>query len=137
MLKSALSKGSVGPYQLQAAIHAVHDEAESPEATDWPQILALYGLLEHMSENPMVLLNRAIAAAMVHGPSGGLALLEQLAPRLAGHHRLDATKAHLLEMAGDHSAAIAHYRMAADRTASVPERNYLIRQAARLAASAM
>jgi predicted RNA polymerase sigma factor len=131
LLKSALSKGSVGPYQLQAAIHAVHDEAESAEATDWPQILALYELLEQMSDNPMVLLNRAIAAAMVHGPRAGLALLEQLAPRLAGHHRLDATKAHLFEMAGDHSAAIAHYRLAADRTASIPERNYLIRRAAR------
>ena len=132
LLKAALSKGSVGPYQLQAAIHAIHDEAERAEATDWPQILALYELLEHMSDSPMVLLNRAIAAAMVHGPRTGLALLDQLASRLAGHHRLDATKAHLLEMAGDHADAIAHYRLAADRTASVPERNYLVRRAARL-----
>ena len=102
--------------------------------TDWPQILALYDLLKRMSDNPMVMLNHAIAAAMVHGPSAGLELLDALDDdgRLTGHHRLDAVRAHLLEMAGDHEAAIAHYRTAAGRTTSLPERNYLMTQAARL-----
>ena len=104
--------GSVGVYQLQAAIAAVHDEAPRAEDTDWPQILALYGLLKRMADNPMVTLNHAIAAAMVNGPSAGLKLLEALDedPRLAGHYRLDAVRAHLHEMAGDREAAIAHYR---------------------------
>jgi len=134
LLTAALSKGSVGVYQLQAAIAAVHDEAARAEDTDWPQILALYDLLERMSDNPMVTLNHAVAAAMVHGPSRGLELLQALDrdARLAGHHRLAAVRAHLLEMAGDYPAAIAHYRIAADRTTSLPERHYLITQAARL-----
>jgi RNA polymerase sigma factor (sigma-70 family) len=134
LVTAALSRGSVGEYQLQAAIAAVHDEAARAEDTDWPQILALYGVLERMSNNPMVTLNRAIAAAMVHGPATGLEMLKLLDAddRLAGHHRLDAVRAHLLEKAGDHQAAIAHYRAAADRTASIPERNYLMTQAARL-----
>jgi RNA polymerase sigma factor (sigma-70 family) len=134
LLTEALSKGSVGAYQLQAAIAAVHDEATSTENTDWPQILVLYDLLKRMSDNPMVILNHAIAVAMVHGPSAGLELLKALDSdgRLKDHHRLDAVRAHLLELAGEHEAAIAHYRMAADRTTSVPERNYLIMQAARL-----
>ncbi len=134
LLTAALSKGSIGAYQLQAAIAAVHDEAERAEDTDWPQILALYDLLKRISENPMVMLNHAIAAAMVHGPSEGLELLKALDAdgRLTGHHRLDAVRAHLLEMAGDHQAAIAHYRIAATRTTSLPERNYLMTQAARL-----
>ena len=106
--------------------------------TDWPQILALYELLKRMSDNPVVMLNHAIAAAMVHGPSAGLALLNALDSdrRLAGHHRLGAVRAHLLEMAGDHQAAIAHYGIAARRTASLLERNYLITQAAKLRESA-
>ncbi len=120
-------------YQLQAAIAAVHDEAATAEDTDWPQILALYGLLERMTGNPMVTLNRAVALGMVDGPAAGLRLLKSLDQRLAGHHRLDAVRAHLLEMAGDHEAAIAHYRTAAGRTASVAERNYLTTRAARLA----
>ncbi len=134
LLNAALAKGSVGMYQLQAAIAAVHDEAARAEDTDWPQILALYELLKRMSDNPMVILNHAIAAAMVHGPSTGLELLQALDAdgRLAGHHRLDAVRAHLLELAGDHAAAIAHYRTAAGRTTSLPERNYLLTQAARL-----
>jgi RNA polymerase sigma factor (sigma-70 family) len=134
ILTSALSRGAVGPYQLQAAIAAVHDEATQAEDTDWPQILALYELLKRMSDNPMVALNHAIASAMVHGPAAGLELLEALDAdgRLAGHHRLDAVRAHLLEMAGDRHAAIAHYRTAAGRTTSLPERNYLMTQAARL-----
>lgn len=137
LVTQALSKGSAGPYQLQAAIAAVHDEAVCAEDTDWPQILALYELLKRMSENPMVLLNQAIAAAMVHGPAKGLELLRVLDSdaRLAGHHRLAAVRAHLLEMAGEHPAAIEQYRVAASRTASLPERNYLIAQAARLSES--
>ncbi|SPE30729.1 conserved hypothetical protein [Candidatus Sulfopaludibacter sp. SbA6] len=134
LLSATLPKGSIGAYQLQAAIAAVHDEAPRAEDTDWPQILALYGLLKRMSDNPMVMLNHAIAAAMVHGPSAGLDLLNALDAdgRLAGHHRLDAVRAHLLEMAGDCQAAIRHYGIAAGRTTSLPERNYLITQAARL-----
>jgi len=136
LLKETLSKGSVGAYQLQAAIAAVHDEAARAEDTDWAQILALYGLLERMSDNPMVKLNRAVAVAMVHGPAEGLKLLETVDadPRLAGHYRLDAVRGHLYEMAGDREAAIACYRKAAARTASAPERDYLTAQAARLGA---
>jgi RNA polymerase sigma factor (sigma-70 family) len=134
LVTAALSQGSIGAYQLQAAIAAVHDESPSAEDTDWPQILALYGLLERMSDNPMVTLNHAIALAMVQGPEAGLRRLIALDtdPRLAGHHRLDAVRAHLLEMAGDREGAIAHYLKAAARTASLPERNYLNTQAAKL-----
>jgi predicted RNA polymerase sigma factor len=136
LITDTLSKGSIGAYQLQAAIAAVHDEAVRAEETDWPQILALYGLLKRMSDNPMVTLNHAIAAAMVHGPPAGLMLLKALDAdgRMAGHYRLDAVRAHLLEMAGDHEAAVAHYRAAADGTTSMPERHYLTSQAARLSA---
>jgi RNA polymerase sigma factor (sigma-70 family) len=132
LLTAALSKGSVGLYQLQAAIAAVHDEAARTEDTDWPQILALYELLKGVSPSPMVTLNHAIAAAMVHGPSKGLELLKTLDTdaRLAGHYRLDAVRAHLLEMVGDHESAIKHYRIAASRTTSIPEQNYLMTQAA-------
>ena len=135
LLSVTLPKGSVGPYQLQAAIAAVHDEAAMPEETDWPQILALYDLLGRMSDNPMVALNRAVAAAMVHGPAKGLELLDPLAAdaRLADHYRLDSVRAHLLELAGDHTGAIRHYQAAAGKTGSLPERNYLLAQAARLA----
>jgi predicted RNA polymerase sigma factor len=134
LVSAALSKGSIGAYQLQAAIAAVHDEAERPQDTDWPQILALYDLLRRMSDNPMVALNHAIAAAMVHGPETGLKLLDALdsGGRLRGHHRLDAVRAHFLELAGDHQAAIAHYRIAARKTTNLPEQNYLLAQAARL-----
>ena len=134
LITAALSKGSVGSYQLQAAIAAVHDEAARAEDTDWPQILALYDLLKRMSDNPMVVLNHAIATAMVQGPAAGLELLTALDTdgRLTGHHRLDAVRAHLLEMAGDRPAAIAHYQAAARKTTSLPERNYLLTQAARL-----
>jgi RNA polymerase sigma factor (sigma-70 family) len=134
LLAAALSKASVGLYQLQAAIAAVHDEAERAEDTDWPQILALYELLNRVSPSPMVRLNHAIAAAMVHGPAKGLELLRALDtdPRLASHYRLAAVRAHLLERTGDYEAAIKHYRVAAARTTSIPERNYLMTQAARL-----
>jgi RNA polymerase sigma factor (sigma-70 family) len=133
----ALSKASVGSYQLQAAIAAIHDEAPRVEDTDWPQIMALYELLKRMSDNPMVVLNHAIAVAMVHGPAKGLELIHTLDQdsRLAGHHRLHAVRAHLLQMAGDSHAAIAQYRLAAGKTTSVPERDYLIGQAARLSES--
>lgn len=137
LLTAALSAGSIGIYQLQAAIAAVHDEAPRAEETDWPQILALYELLKRMSDNPMVILNYSIALAMVDGAPKGLELLSALDsdPRIAGHYRLDAVRAHLLEMAGDHQVAAEHYRLAAGRTTTLPERDYLLRQAARLADS--
>jgi RNA polymerase sigma factor (sigma-70 family) len=137
LISDTLSKGKVGPYQLQAAIAAVHDEATRSEDTDWPQIVALYSLLNRMSDNPMVALNHAIAVGMVDGPRAGLDLLKALDDdeRLAGHYRMYAVRAHLLEMAGEHQAAIEHYRAAADRTTSIPERDYLVTQAARLAAT--
>ncbi|HEY2406542.1 MAG TPA: DUF6596 domain-containing protein [Polyangiaceae bacterium] len=137
LIGEAISRGGVGAYQLQAAIAALHDEAARLEDTDWPQILALYDLLERMSQNPMLSLNRAIAVAMVHGPRAGLALLEPLArdPRLANHHLLWAARGHLSERAGDRAAAIAHFRAAAERSASTPERNYLLLKIAKLASS--
>jgi predicted RNA polymerase sigma factor len=135
LVTGALSAGPLGPYQLQAAIAAVHAEAPRAEDTDWSQILALYELLSHISPNPMVTLNHAIAVAMVKGPQAGLDLLGTLDAdeRMAGHHRLDAVRAHLLERAGDHAAARASYRAAARRTTSLPEQRYLQARAARLA----
>jgi predicted RNA polymerase sigma factor len=132
LISAALQQGAVGSYQLQAAIAAVHDEAARAEETDWPQILALYDLLQRMSPNPMVELNRAIAAAMVHGPAAGLELIDAIEAggQLRGHHRLDAVRAHLLELAGDREGAVRYYRIAASRTLSVPERNYLLTKAA-------
>ncbi len=132
LLDQAVGQGKVGEYQLQAAIAALHDQAARAEDTDWPQILALYGLLEQMTGNPIVTLNRAVAAAMADGPSAGLALLDAVDERLDGHYRVDAIRAHLLEMAGDLDAALAHYRAAAARTRSLPEQRYLTTQAARL-----
>ena len=135
LVVEAMSCGSLGDYQLQAAIAAVHAEAASAEDTDWPQILTLYGLLERMTGNPMVSLNRAIAAAMVHGPAAGLALLEPLDEPLAGHYRLAAVRGHFYEMLGDTVAAAAHYRAAAVRTTNLPEKHYLTTKAARLNSS--
>ena len=134
LICATLPRGAVGPYQLQAAIAALHDEATGPDDTDWPQILALYEVLRRMSDNPMVALNHAIAAAMVHGPPAGLALLTALDAdeRLAGNHRLDAVRGHLFEMAGDAATAVRHYAAAAARTTSTPERDYLLLKAARL-----
>jgi RNA polymerase sigma factor (sigma-70 family) len=134
LITAAFSRGTVGPYQLQAAVAAIHDEAARATDTDWPQIAALYSVLERMSDNPMVRLNRAIAVAMVQGPRAGLDLLATLDgdDRVAGHHRLHAVRAHLLEMAGDLVTASAEYRAAATRTASSPERRYLLERAARL-----
>ncbi|RLP86817.1 sigma-70 family RNA polymerase sigma factor [Micromonospora sp. CV4] len=136
LITQALPRGPVGPYQVQAAIAALHDEAPSAEATDWPQVLALYGVLDQLAGSPVVALNRAVATAMVHGPAAGLAALDALAddPQLAGHHRLPAARAHLHEMAGDRARAIADYRAAAGRTSSLPEQRYLMMRAARLAA---
>lgn len=134
LVTAAFSRGQVGPYQLQAAIAALHDEAPSTGATDWTEILALYGLLERMSDNPMVSLNRTVALAMVRGPRAGLERLSALEgdDRLARHHRLEAVRAHLLQMAGEHEAACVHYRIAASRTTSTPEQQYLLARAARL-----
>ncbi|MGC5022623.1 RNA polymerase sigma factor [Micromonospora sp. DT47] len=135
LVTRAMARGPVGSYQLQAAIAALHDEAPTAEATDWPQILALYEVLERLAASPVVSLNRAVATAMVHGPTAGLDALAALAadPRLAGHHRLHAARAHLLEMTGDRQGAIAHYRVAAGGTTSLPEQRYLMMRAARLA----
>ena len=135
VLDQAMSKGAVGEYQIQAAIAALHDQAATAEDTDWPQILALYGLLDRMTGNPVVTLNRAVATAMVHGPAAGLSVLDTVDERLAGHRRLDSVRAHLLEMAGDTEAAFAMYRAAANRATSLPEQRYLARQAARLKTS--
>jgi predicted RNA polymerase sigma factor len=132
LLEGAMGKGRVGEYRLQAAIAALHDQARTAEDTDWPQILALYGLLEKITGNPVVTLNRAVAAAMAEGPNAGLALLDEVGERLAGHYRLDAVRAHLLEMAGDTDGALTHYRVAAARTTNLTERQYLTTQAARL-----
>ena len=132
LITATLPVGPTGPYQVQAAINAVHDEAADAAGTDWPQILALYGVLAQLSDNPMVTLNEAIATAMVHGPGRGLELLEPLADKLSGHHRLHAVRAHLLEMAGDDAGALEEYRQAANRTTSMPERHYLMHRAAQL-----
>jgi RNA polymerase sigma factor (sigma-70 family) len=134
LITASLSQSPLGPYQLQAAIAAVHAEAGRAEDTDWPQILALYELLERFSPNPMVTLNHAVALAMARGPQAGLELLQTLAadPRMAAHHRLHAVRAHLLELAGDDDEALATYRAAARRTTSLPEQRYLEGRAARL-----
>jgi RNA polymerase sigma factor (sigma-70 family) len=134
LVASAMAHSELGPYQLQAAIAAVHVEATRAEDTDWAQIKVLYQILERISPNPMVTLNRAIAVAMTDGPAEGLALLEPLGEdgRMAGHHRLPAVRAHLLEMAGDLAGAREAYELAARRTASLPERRYLTERAGRL-----
>ena len=134
LISATLPRGSIGPYQLQAAIAAVHDEAPSTDETDWGEILALYGVLKRITDNPMVTLNLAIAASMVHGPATGLELLTGLDgdARIAGHYRLDAVRAHLFEKSGDRDRALMHYRAAAEGTTSTPERNYLLAKAARL-----
>jgi RNA polymerase sigma factor (sigma-70 family) len=127
----------LGPYQLQAAIAAIHDEAPRIEDTDWPQILALYHLLESISPNPMVTLNRVVAVAMVHGPDTGLDIIATLEAdeRMARHHRLHAVRAHLLDMAGRPQAARESYRTAARYATSLPERRYLEARAATLASN--
>ncbi|HEY0454638.1 RNA polymerase sigma factor [Actinophytocola sp.] len=134
LIERTMASAALGPYQLQAAIAAVHAEAPSTEATDWRQILVLYGILDRMAPNPMITLNRAIATAQVQGPRAGLELLDSIATdkRIAGHHRLDAVRAHLLELAGDLDAAREHYQRAAKHTVSRPEQRYLEGKAARL-----
>jgi predicted RNA polymerase sigma factor len=135
LITGALPHGPTGPYQLQAAIAAVHDEAPSAETTDWPQIMALYELLLRISGNPVVALNHAVAVAMVHGPQAGLALVAGLESdeRVAGDHRLQAVRGHLLEAAGDRAAARDCYQAAARRALSLPQQRYLQARAARLA----
>lgn len=134
LITSALPRGSTGPYQLQAAIAAVHDEAPSAEATDWPQIAALYELLMEIADNPVVRLNHAVARAMVEGAAAGLELLEALETddRIVDDHRLHAARAHLLELAGDRVGAHASYRRAAELATNLPQQRYLHSRAARL-----
>lgn len=132
LVEEALAEGPPGPYQLQAAISALHDEAARPEDTDWPQILALYDLLVAQAPDPMAELSRAVAVAMVHGPESGLAELTALEPRLKDNHRLAAVRAHLLERTGATEAARAAYEEAAGLTLSLPERHYLRTKASRL-----
>jgi RNA polymerase sigma factor (sigma-70 family) len=134
LVTTALASGPAGPYQLQAAIAAVHDEAPSAEATDWPQIVALYELLMRLSDNPVVRLNHAVAVAMARGPREGLELLAGLDAdeRMSGDHRLPSVSAHLLEMAGERDAARAAYLAAAQRTSNLPQQRYLHARAARL-----
>ncbi len=134
LLTRTLSRAHVGPYQLQAAIAAVHDEAATPKATDWPQILALYTVLETIAPGPVITLNRAVAVTMVHGPRAGLALLGTIADNehMAHTHRLDAVRGHLLELAGEHAQAREAYLRAAGRTANVAEQRHLALRAARL-----
>jgi RNA polymerase sigma factor (sigma-70 family) len=135
LITRALPRGPTGPYQLQAAIAAVHDEAPSAEATDWPQIVALYELLRQTSDNPVVALNQAVAVAMATGPRAGLELLEALQADepFAGDHRIHAVRAHLLEMAGDRAGARDAFLAAAGRTTNLPQQRYLNARAARLA----
>ncbi len=134
LLCRTLGAGPVGPYQVQAAIAALHDEADSPESTDWPQILALYGVLEQIAPSPMVRLSRAVAVAHVHGPSAALAVVATLDDhaRAAHSHRVDAVRGHLLEQRGEHRVARECYLRAARATASVAEQRYLLLKAAGL-----
>jgi predicted RNA polymerase sigma factor len=134
LVTEAMTRGAVGSYLLQAAIAAVHDQAARAEDTDWSEIASLYTVLMRMSDNPMVALSRAVAVAMVDGPAKGLALLEELDrdPRIRDHYRLDAVRAHLFERSGKIAEALRHYRAAAAKTASLPERNYLQLKIARL-----
>jgi RNA polymerase sigma factor (sigma-70 family) len=136
LITGALSSAPLGPYQLQAAIAAVHADAPSAEATDWPQILGLYNLLQQASPGAMVDLGRAVAMAMVMGPRAGLCELAvaERDPALARHYRLNAVRAHLLELAGEPEAARTEYLTAAERTTSIPEQRYLASRAARLGA---
>jgi predicted RNA polymerase sigma factor len=130
LVSDALGRPPLGPYQLQAAIAALHDEAADTDSTDWPQIVQLYAVLDHIAPNPVVTLNRAVAVAMSDGPAAGLQMLEALDQGpLAGQHRLPAVRAHLFELAGDLEAARDNYRLAAQRTTSLPERRYLLARA--------
>jgi RNA polymerase sigma factor (sigma-70 family) len=134
----ALTRKPAGSYQLQAAIAAVYDEAPTPADTDWPQVLALYELLNRVAPNPMATLSRSLALAMVHGPQAALELLATLDndERISEHHRLYAVRGHLLELAGDQTAAERAFQEAARRTASLPEKRYLEARAKRLTGTA-
>ncbi|WP_433634427.1 RNA polymerase sigma factor [Nocardia sp. CA-120079] len=134
LITEALPNGVPGPYQLQAAIAALHDEAQTYEATDWPQIMLLYERLLALVDNPIIALNRAVAAAMARGPLAGLRLVDELADggKLAGDHRLAAVRAHLLESMGDRAGAREAYLLAAQQTMSIPQQRYLHTRAARL-----
>ncbi|MEU8199038.1 DUF6596 domain-containing protein [Microbispora amethystogenes] len=136
LVKASLAGPALGPYQLQAAIAATHADAATAEETDWPQVHALYLVLERIAPNPMVTLNRAIALAETEGPQAGLALLATLDgdERMAGHHRLLSVRAHLLEKTGDTAGAYEHYRRAARSTASIAEQRYLESRAGRVRA---
>jgi RNA polymerase sigma factor (sigma-70 family) len=134
ILNTAIAAGRVGEYQLQASIAAVHDRASTADATDWRQILTLYELLERMTGNPVVTVNRAVAAAMADGPAAGLSILDALDDSVAGSHRVAAVRAHLLELAGDTNRAIEHYRTAAALTTNLAEQRHLTRRAAELRA---
>ncbi|MBX7265816.1 RNA polymerase sigma factor [Micromonospora sp. Llam7] len=131
LVEWSLAVAPPGPYRIQAAIAAVHTEAPSAADTDWPQVLALYELLDRLAPNPVATLNRAVAVGMVHGPAAGLALLSEVeSGLLAGHHRLHAVRAHLLELAGDRATAALAWRTAADHAGSEPERRHLLRRSA-------
>jgi len=133
LITETLARAPIGPYQLQAAVAAVHDEAARAEDTDWRQILGLYDLLQRIAPGPMVILSRIVAIGMVNGPHAGLTELAaaESDAALAGHHRVHAVRGHLLDLAGEHEAARTHYRLAACRTLSIPERRYLESRAAR------
>jgi RNA polymerase sigma factor (sigma-70 family) len=137
LVKDASARGPAGSYLLQAAIAAVHDQAARAEDTDWPEVVALYDELMRMSDNPMIALNHAVAVAMAQGPTEGLALLEKLDrdPRIKDHYRLDAVRGHLLERSGSVAAALPYYCAAAEKTASLPERSYLLLKIGRLRAA--
>ncbi|GAT65203.1 ECF subfamily RNA polymerase sigma-24 subunit [Planomonospora sphaerica] len=136
LVKASLAGPALGPYLLQAAIAATHADAATAGETDWPQVHALYLVLERIAPNPMVTLNRAVALAETAGPAAGLALLSALDgdERMAGHHRLLSVRAHLLEKTGDTAGAYEHYRRAAKATASLAERRYLESRAGRVRA---
>ncbi len=137
LITAVLPRGTVGPYQIQAAIAAIHDEARTADATDWPQILALYQLLRQIADSPIVALNQIVAVAMVHGARTGLDMLRELEAddRVATDHRLHAIRAHLLEMSGDPLAARDSFLAAARRTTSLPQQRYLHARASRLTGS--
>jgi predicted RNA polymerase sigma factor len=135
VLTAALPRGPTGPYQLQAAIAAVHDEAASAEATDWPQIAALYGVLRRLDDNPVVALNHAVAVSMIAGPRAGLERIRQIKadPRINADRRFHAVRAHMLEMAGERAAALDAYRAAARAATNLQQQRYLNEQISRLA----
>jgi RNA polymerase sigma factor (sigma-70 family) len=135
LLTAVLPRGPTGPYQLQAAIAAVHDEAASAGATDWPQIAALYGVLLRLDDSPVVALNHAVAVSMITGPRAGLELIRRLEadPRINADRRFHAVRAHLLELAGDHAAALGAYRAAARAATNLQQQRYLNQQISRLA----